>query len=70
MLILIRLFLILELPLLCTEKLFPVAHVVLPLGGDHLTQLGILLILAVFLGELLEIFKRKPTDDEDEGGAG
>jgi hypothetical protein len=44
-----------EIPLLIARRLFPRLGAVLPLGGDDLTQLGILALTALFLGQLYEL---------------
>lgn len=44
-----------EIPLLVARRLFPRTAGYLPLGGDDLTQLGILVLTAVFLGQAYEL---------------
>jgi hypothetical protein len=45
----ILIFAALEFPLLVVRKLFPKTAGVLPLGGDEFSQLGILLMIGVFV---------------------
>ena len=49
---LIQLTLGFELVLVGVEKLVPRACAILPLGGDHPTQIGMLLVLAIGLSEV------------------
>ena len=52
---LIRFALGCELLLVAVEKLVPSTHGVLPLGGDHGMQIGMLLVMTVGLSEIIGI---------------
>lgn len=54
-LVLITLAATFEIPLLVLPRLFPQLGTRLPLGGDELTQLGILVLTGLFLGQLIEL---------------
>lgn len=54
-LVLITLAATFEIPLLALPRLFPQLGARLPLGGDELTQLGILVLTGLFLGQLIEL---------------
>lgn len=48
----------LETMAVCCEAAFPSARSVLPIGGDHFTQLGLLTVLGVVLSEAVEMVQR------------
>ena len=52
----IRLAFALELLMVCGESTIPRLATFLPLGGTHLGQLGLLLILAIVVVDLWELF--------------
>ncbi|VIO70540.1 hypothetical protein CI1B_31940 [Bradyrhizobium ivorense] len=54
-LVLVALAIACEIPLLILRKLVPQLEPHLPLGGDELTQLGILALGAIFVGQLYEL---------------
>lgn len=51
----LRLALALELILLIIERAVPISHRVLPLCGDHFSQLAMLLLSAVIYVEYIEL---------------
>lgn len=53
--VLIALAVACEIPLLIGPRLFPQLKAYFPLGGDELTQLGILVLTAIFVGQLYEL---------------
>ncbi|WP_298743786.1 hypothetical protein [uncultured Brevundimonas sp.] len=75
--LILRLAAALDMLALCCERFFPSLRGLLPIGGDHFTQLGLLTILASLLLEYAEISRRtlrvsrpvvpaRPADDASE----
>jgi hypothetical protein len=52
----VRIALALEILLVCGEGVVPASHNFLPLGGSHLTQLGLVLGLAVMVVDIWQSF--------------
>ncbi len=59
MIALLRLMMSVDLIAIGIENLVPVAHTHLPLGGSHLAQLGIILIVLVFVIELRDYMRER-----------
>jgi hypothetical protein len=57
----VRICLAMDLLLLAIERTFTASHDFLPLGGEHFTQVSILLCLAVAAWELARIRSAKST---------